>query len=284
MFPDALTGVPFIAITLCALVFGAAGGAAGIFLTVKNEPFFINIVSSAAFLGILATLAVASQENYPVYFIFMTLFSIIGMGLPKLIRHYGAASIKTAEVITLVCILSAALTLFTYLREKSGEAEYTERLFFGNTVGLLSSEIILICLVSMAFIVFIYFCSNKLQISFFDGDYAESIGFSQKKYEIIFKLACMPLVFFGIQLTGIFLAGAIFLIPAQISRLFRLDFKKNLAVSSLTGALGTAAGADISANIPGASSGALIVLILAILFAAARIFLGNKRKEKGGQA
>lgn len=280
MIFNILTANSFLTALACSLLFGIASGAAGAFIAIKKETSSINIVAISSFLGIMVAQAFFQQYFYEVSILLTAIITILAITLLKLLNYSGTMQMQTAKITIFAILLGVVFTLFTFLQRNDFNITDIERLFFGNSANLLPQEALYIIVASLLFIIILLLFFRKIKISLFDPSYAKGIGLNVGVYNVIFKILCAALIFAGVQITGIFLAGAIFILPVVGATFLKSGFVGLVLLSSIIGALGGFLGGFAALHIKEASSGAS-VLIACFMLVAIFYFIGLYKKNMG---
>lgn len=113
---------------------------------------------------------------------------------------------------------------------------------------------------------FIYFFKNRLVLSLFSPDLAQTTGMNVKLLNLGYLLAFSMTALLGIRFLGGLLVGALIIIPAAIGRQLTHTLRAFLIASSLSAIAVTALGFVVTAYYPNLALGPVIVTIAAIAF------------------
>lgn len=280
MISNMLTANSFLTALACSLLFGVASGAAGTFVAIKKETLSVNIVAVSSFLGLLVGQAFFGKYFYEASILLTVLITLVALSLLGLLRYSGSIPKQTAMLAILATLLGVAFTIFTFLQRNNFNVADVERLFFGNSANLLPHEAFYIIIASLLFFIIFLLFFNKFKIVLFDPAYAKSIGLKAGAYNFIFNISWGLLIFTGVQITGIFLAGAIFILPAVGAKFLKCSFVSLVALASIIGGLGGFVGGFAALHLSGVSSGAS-VLIACFLISSAFYIIGLYKKNAG---
>lgn len=255
-----------------ALIFGAASGVCGAFVAVKKETASVNIIAIAAFTGILSSYALFGSGRYIIAIIAALFISLIAMGILKLFYGSMNASKFAVQSIILASLTGICVTLYSYLYGSGYGINDAERLFLGSSADMIGSEAISVSVTAFIFLLITTIFFKRFEIIVFDRDHARSVGINIKIHSAIFKILSVLLILNALQVTGVFLTGAVFIFPFLTVRLLVSGFGKTVVASALLGAFVSLAGTAISGLLPFINSGPAIAILSLIIWGLAHLY------------
>lgn len=261
MFSEISIVSSFFATLGIALILGAASGACGAFVAIKKETCSVNIISAAAFSGILVSYALCGSHKYFIALAIAIIISLLASILLKLFYLSMNTAKFALQAITLSGFIGLCVMLYSYLHSNGYSVDEAERLFLGSSSDMLGAEMLSVVAVSLLFLVVIAIFFKKFEIILFDKAHASSVGINEQIYSLLFKILCVLLIIVSLHITGVFLTGAAFIIPFLATRLLVCGFGKAVFVSACYGAGIYPAATAISGFFPVISSGPAVVIL-----------------------
>lgn len=263
----------FFAALVAAFIFGAASGACGAFVAVKKETASVNIISVAAFAGVISSYALLGSGRYMIAIIAALFISLITAFILKLFYNSMNASKFAVQSIILASLTGVCVTIYSYLYGGGHGINDAERLFLGSSADIIGSETLSLYIIGLVFLLIITIFFKRFEITVFDRDHARSVGINTKIHSAVFKILSVILIVNALQVTGVFLMGAAFVLPFLTVRLLVSGFRKTVMASALLGACVSLTGTAISGLFPLISSGPAIVLLNLMLWGLAHLYL-----------
>ena len=244
-----------LAILLMAPLFGLLST----MIVTGRMSFFSDALGHSAFTGIAigAICGVAAPIWASVVF---------SMAFALLFSYVRSRSNQAAD--TLIGVFSStavALGIFIATLNGGSFTKYNKYLI-GDILSVTSSEIGLLVLVLLAVIIFWVFYSNRLALTAIHPQLASSRGISVGMSQTIFTVAIAVVVTLSISSVGLLILNSLLVLPAAASRNVARNLKQYHLLSVLFALIAGLAGLVISYYL-GASAGAAISLVLALIFA-----------------
>jgi manganese/iron transport system permease protein/iron/zinc/copper transport system permease protein len=159
-----------------------------------------------------------------------------------------------------------------------------EAALFGNVLGIDTSQVVGLALVSIAVIGAIAFFYRKFLFLTFDGEVAEVFGLRTGRLDAVFSLLLAASIIASMQVLGVTLIAAALVIPPVSARLVTDRFGRMLVLAGVMGALTGGIGIYLSFYLD-VASGAAIVICQAIVFSVLYLFsafFGDRRAQLAG--
>ena len=152
-----------------------------------------------------------------------------------------------------------------------------EAALFGNILGVTTTDLIVVAVVTVAVAAFIALFYKRLLFMTFDPDVAPIYGINVGLVDSLFALAMAATIVASINVVGVTLIAATLVIPSTTARLLTDSFARMIVLSTLIGALAGVLGMYVSYWLD-VSSGATIVLLEAAGFVAVLIATNVRRR------
>ena len=230
--------------------------------------FFSDALGHSAFTGIAigAICGVANPTWIAVVFsiVFALLFSFIRS------RSNHAAD-------TLIGVFSSTAVALGIFIATLGGGSFTKynKYLIGDILSVSYHEIGMLALVLLAVAIFWIFTSNRLALTAIHPQLASSRGIPIHLTQALFTTAIAVVVTLSISWVGLLILNSLLVLPGAASRNISKNLKQYHLFSVLLALLAGIAGLCISYYL-GASAGAAISLVLALLFAVSFVF---RRKQ-----
>jgi len=251
---------------------GAAAGIIGSFILLRHR----SLATDAAGHATLPGLALA--------FIFMALTSGDGRSLPALMTggaisaglglmciHALSSRTRLHEDAAIGTVLSvffgAGAVLLTIVQNlQTGRQAGLSNYLLGSAAGMLRHEAELIAALALSTAVVVCILHRALTTLSFDKTFAHMQGLPVGLLEFILTALLLTLVVTSLKIVGLVLSVALGITPAVSARFWTNRLHAMVPIAAIIGAAGGYTGAAISAITPQLPTGAVIVLVLFMLF------------------
>ena len=231
--------------------------------------FFSDALGHSAFTGIaIGALCGIGSPTWAA-----VLFSI---GFALLFSYVRSRSNHAAD--TLIGVFSSAavaLGIFVATMNGGSFTKYNKYLI-GDILSVTPKELGLLTLILIGVAVFWFFAANRLTLTAIHPQLASSRGIPVKLTQAIFTTAIAVVVTLSISWVGLLILNSLLVLPAAASRNIARNLKQYHLFSVLIALFAGIAGLCISYSL-GASAGAAISLVLAVIFGISFAF----RKVRG---
>lgn len=244
---------------LAILIMGPLFGLLSTMIVTGRMSFFSDALGHSAFTGIAIGCICGVAAPLWVAVIFSVVFSL----LFSYVRH---RSNQAAD--TLIGVFSsAAVALGIFIATLGGDSftKYNKYLI-GDILSITLPEIGALALVLVGVLVFWVLCSNKLTLSSVHPQLASSRGIPVHWMQTIFTTVIAVVVTLTISSVGLMILNSLLVLPAAAARNVAKNLKQYHLFSVLIALFAGLAGL-LASFFLGASAGAAISLILALIFA-----------------
>ena len=250
----------FLAILLMAPLFGLTST----MIVTGRMSFFSDALGHSAFTGIAIGCICGIGNPTWVAIIF-------AVGFALLFSFVRSRSHQTAD--TLIGVFSSTAVALGIFIATLGGGSFTKynRYLIGDILSVTPGEIGALALVLAAVLVFWVLFSNRLTLSAVHPALASSRGFSPNISQTLFTTAIAVIVTLAISWVGLLILNSLLVLPAASSRNIAKNLRQYHGFSVLFALVAGIAGLVISYYL-GASAGAAISLVLALIFAVSFCF------------
>lgn len=261
-------------VTIGAATLGMACGIIGTFLTLRRRALVGDAISHAALPGVAcAFLAGSFAKSLPVLLAGGALGGAAGVAAILLLRRVTPLRDDAIVASVLSVFFGAGIVLLSVIQGlSSGHAAGLETFIYGRTASMIASDAWMLAAIAGAVMVIIALLAKELRLLCFDEGFARSLGLPTGALDAGLMILATIVTVAGMQAVGLILVVALQVIPASAARFWSHRLGACVVITALLGAGSGAVGAIVSAQAKDLPSGAMIVLVTAIVFAASMLF------------
>lgn len=258
-----------------AALSGALLGLIGVYIVLRGMSYIGHGLSHSIFGGF----AVAQLLVAQLYVLGAALWGIASaLAITVVVKKSRVGADAAIGVIT---IASFALGVALFARFGSSGPSF-ENALFGSILGITTTQIIGLVLVSVLASAFVFLFYRPLLFSTFDPDVAIVSGVRVNWLEAALMVVLSLSILATLTVIGVTLVAAMLVIPAVIARMLTDSFARMLVYSTVIGALCGLVGMYLS-YYAGVPSGTMIVLVGASVFVVVLVVTGGRgmRRSSG---
>ena len=254
-----------LAILLMAPLFGLLST----MIVTGRMSFFSDALGHSAFTGIAIGAICGIAAPIWAAVIFSVVFAL-------LFSYVRGRSDQAAD--TLIGVFSSTAVALGIFAATLGGGSFTKynKYLIGDILSITPGEISLLALTLVAVAIFWVLCANRLTLTAIHPQLAASRGIPVKTSQTLFTVAIAVVVTLSISSVGLLILNSLLVLPAASARNVARNLKQYHLLSVLFALTAGITGLTLSYYL-GASAGAAISLILAVLFAVTFCF----RKVRG---
>ena len=244
---------------LAVLLLAPLLGLVSTMIVTGRMSFFSDALGHSAFTGIAIGAICGAASPTWVAVIFAVAFAL-------LFSFVRSRSNHAAD--TLIGVFSStavALGIFVATLNGGSFTKYNKYLI-GDILSVTPTEIGLLALILLITVLFWLFTANRLTLSAIYPQLASSRGIPVNLTQTVFTVTIAVVVTLSISWVGLLILNSLLVLPAAISRNIAKNLKQYHMLSILIALISGLTGLCLSYHL-GASSGAAISLVLALLFA-----------------
>ncbi|MBX2825809.1 MAG: metal ABC transporter permease [Gammaproteobacteria bacterium] len=265
-------------VTTGVTLLGIAAGVVGTFTFLRRRSLLSDALSHATLPGIclafLAAVAVgAPARSLPVLLFGAAVSGAIGLLCVQWISHRTRLNEDAAIAIVLSSFFGLGVVLLTYVQVvESGSQAGLDSFIMGQTAAMSAAEAWSIGLLALIAVVITWFFYKELQLYSFDADFAQGLGWSVARLDLLVAGLTVFVTVIGLQAVGLILIVALLIVPPVAARFWTEKLPVMLLLSGAFGGLSAFSGARLSAVYPDLPTGAVIVICAGVLFMASLLF------------
>jgi manganese/zinc/iron transport system permease protein len=267
----------FQTVALGSALLGLISGVLGSFAVLRRQSLLGDGVSHAALPGVVMAFVLSGSKNTEVLLIGALISGLLAtLFIVSIVRH-TRVKFDSALALVMSVFFGLGLVLLTYVQKipNSNQAGL-KRFIFGQASTLLQRDITLMVICGIILLTLVLLFWKEFKLFTFDSDFAQSIGFSPKKLNLLLSFMIVLAIIIGLQTVGVILMSAMLITPAVAARQWTNKLWVMVMLSALFGAASGIAGTAASSLVPKLPTGPAIVVcvsaivIISVLFAPGR--------------
>ncbi|MEL6430751.1 MAG: metal ABC transporter permease [Planctomycetota bacterium] len=278
-FVDALLlggGYNTTVVLIGAALLGVAGGLVGAFTMLHRQSLVVDAFAHATLPGVaLAFLVhsgiegVAYERSLPVLLVGAGLAGVAAVGAIAFLTARTRLSTDTSTAAVSSASFGLGIVLLSIARRRSGADQAgLDGLIFGATASMTRADAVLMGALAAVSIALAVVLHRPLIAAAFNRRFARASGLPLRMIDGGLAALAAAVALAGLQAVGMLLVVAVLVIPPTAARLWTATTGRLLWLSAALGAVSAWIGAALSAALPNAPAGAIIVLVAAALFTA----------------
>lgn len=280
----------FQTVALGSALLGLISGVLGSFAVLRKQSLLGDGVSHSALPGVVMAFVLLGSKNTEVLLLGALVSGLLAtLFIVSIVRH-TRVKFDSALALVMSVFFGLGLVLLTYVQKipNSNQAGL-KRFIFGQASTLLQRDIILMVICGLILLALVLLFWKEFKLFTFDSDFAQSLGFSPKKLNLLLSFMIVLAIIIGLQTVGVILMSAMLITPAVAARQWTNKLWVMVVLSALFGAVSGVAGTAASSLVPKLPTGPAIVVcvssivIISVLFAPGRGVLHRvyqRRKNK----
>ncbi|MDH3599588.1 MAG: metal ABC transporter permease [Candidatus Tectomicrobia bacterium] len=236
---------------------GSLCGLLGVYIVLRQMSYIGHGLAHAVFGG-----AVASFLLHLNFYIGAGIWGITAVVLID--KLAARREINTDAAIGIITTASFAVGVALMSRMRRFTQDF-EAALFGNVLGVSTTDLVVISLVSVVTGLVLIGLYKPLLFSTFDEHVAQVSGVPTRRVRLLFSCILALVILASMQVLGVTLVAAAVVIPATTARMLTQNFARMLGLSTALGGITAALGMYLSYHLD-IASGASIVLLAALIF------------------
>ncbi|SDZ78320.1 metal ABC transporter permease [Rubrimonas cliftonensis] len=259
-------------VTVGAALLGAAAGAAGAFLFLRRRALAADAAAHATLPGVaLAFIAMVWMGGdgrwLPGLMLGSAASAALGLWAVEAIPRRTRLGEDAAIGGVLASFFGFGVVLLTVIQAMPGGRQAgLDGFLLGATAGMLQAEALTIASMGAALALATFALRRPMTLASFDPGYAAAVGVNVRAVDLAILALALAVTVTGLKVVGLILIVALLIIPPAAARFWTERVDLTALGAALIGAVSAWIGAALSAAIPGAPTGALVVLSAAALF------------------
>jgi len=267
----------FQTVALGSSLLGLVSGVLGSFAVLRKQSLLGDGVSHSALPGVVMSFVLLGSKNTEILLLGALVSGLLAtLFIVGIVRH-TRVKFDSALALVMSVFFGLGLVLLTYVQKMPNSNQAgLKRFIFGQASTLLQRDIILMIICGLALLTLVLLFWKEFKLFTFDSDFAQSLGFSPKRLNLLLSFMIVLAIIIGLQTVGVILMSAMLITPAVAARQWTNKLWVMVTLSALFGALSGALGTAASSLVPKLPTGPAIVVcvsaivLLSVLFAPGR--------------
>lgn len=267
----------FQTVALGSALLGLISGVLGSFAVLKKQSLLGDGVSHSALPGVVMAFVLLGSKKTEVLLLGALVSGLLAtLFIVGVVRH-TRVKFDSALALVMSVFFGLGLVLLTYVQKipNSNQAGL-KRFIFGQASTLLQRDIHLMVICGIILLALVVLFWKEFKLFTFDADFAQSLGFSPKKLNLLLSFMIVLAIIIGLQTVGVILMSAMLITPAVAARQWTNKLWVMVTLSALFGAVSGIMGTAASSLMPKLPTGPAIVVcvsaivLVSVLFAPGR--------------
>lgn len=264
-------------VALGSALLGVVAGSLGCYAVLRKQSLLGDSISHAALPGIVLAFMITGSKNSFILLLGAAIAGWIGSYFILSIIRHSRISSDGAQGVILSVFFGIGLMLLTFVQSQPNAAQAgLDKYLFGQAAALLEEDLWITAIFGTIAIVFMLLFWKEFKLMTFDPIYGESLGFSEKKIDLMITGLIVIAIVTGLSTVGVILMSSMLIAPASAARQWTNKMGAMVLLSAFFGALGGVAGALLSSIIPNLPTGPSIVLCLTAIVILSLLLAPNR--------
>lgn len=263
----------FQTVALGSTLLGLISGVLGSFAVLRKQSLLGDGVSHSSLPGVVMAFVLLGSKNTEVLLLGALVSGLLATLLIISIVRHTRVKFDSALALVMSVFFGLGLILLTYVQKipNSNQAGL-KRFIFGQASTLLQRDIELMMICGLVLLALVLLFWKEFKLVTFDSDFAQSIGFSPKKLNLLLSFMIVLAIIIGLQTVGVILMSAMLITPAVAARQWTNRLWVMVTLSALFGAVSSVAGTAVSSLVPKLPTGPAIVVCVSIIVVVSVLF------------
>ncbi|MGF7143899.1 manganese/zinc/iron transport system permease protein [Anaerotaenia torta] len=268
-----LSDYTFQTVALGSALLGLISGVLGCFAVLRKQSLLGDGVSHSALPGVVMAFVLLGSKNTEVLLLGALLSGLLAtLFIVGIVRH-TRVKFDSALALVMSVFFGLGLVLLTYVQKipNSNQAGL-KRFIFGQASTLLQRDLLLMAICGLVLFSLVLLFWKEFKLFTFDPDFAQSLGFSPKRLNLLLSSMIVLAIIIGLQTVGVILMSAMLITPAVAARQWTNRLWVMAALSALFGAVSGIMGTAASSLVPKLPTGPAIVICVSAMVAVSVLF------------
>lgn len=267
----------FQTVALGSALLGLISGVLGSFAVLRKQSLLGDGISHSALPGVVMAFVLLGSKNTEILLLGALISGLLATLFIVSIVRYTRVKFDSALALVMSVFFGLGLVMLTYVQKipNSNQAGL-KRFIFGQASTLLQRDIILMVICGLILLALVLLFWKEFKLFTFDADFAQSLGFSPKRLNLLLSFMIVLAIIIGLQAVGVILMSAMLITPAVAARQWTNKLWIMVILSALFGAVSGVIGTAASSLVPKLPTGPAIVIcistivVISVLFAPGR--------------
>lgn len=272
-----LTDYTFQVVAMGTAVLGIVSGVLGSFAVLRKQSLIGDGVSHSALAGVVGAFILTGVKNTQVLLFGAFVTGLMASLLIILFMKHNRVRFDSILALVMSVFFGLGLVLLTYTQRMANSNQAGLNSFiYGQASTILKQDVVFtsVCGLVLLFLVFLFYKEFKLLC--FDPIFAQTLGFSTKKLDLLLSVMIVIAIIIGLQTVGVILMSAMLIAPAVSARQWTNSLWGMLLLSALFGAISGVCGTMISSSYSNMPTGPVIVVCISVIAFVSMMFAPNR--------
>lgn len=272
-FMALLSDYTFQTVALGSAILGVISGVLGSFAVLRKQSLLGDGVSHAALPGVVMAFLLTGSKNTEVLLLGALLSGILATFIISGIVNKSRIKFDSALALVMSVFFGLGLVLLTFAQKipNSNQAGL-KRFIFGQASTLMQRDVVMMLLCGAVLLAVVIVFWKEFKLFTFDPEFAQSIGFSNKKLNLILSFMVVLAIIIGLQTVGVILMSAMLIAPGVAARQWTNRLWVMVSLSAVFGAFSGVVGTLASSMTQKLPTGPAIVVAISILVIVSILF------------
>ena len=272
-----LTDYTLQIVALGAAILGIISGVLGSFAVIRKESLLGDAVSHSALPGIALAFLITQSKKTEVLLLGALISGLLSTFLILSIVKYSRVKFDSALALILSVFFGGGIVLLTHIQKiPTANQAGLDKFIFGQASTLLKRDVWIMGILGIILISLVIIFWKEFKMVSFDAEFAESLGFSVKKVNLLLSIMIVTAIIVGLQTVGVILMSAMLIAPAVAARQWTDKLSLMVILSSVFGAVSGIIGTVLSSVVSKLPTGPMIVIVISIIVIFSLIFAPNR--------
>jgi len=259
-------------VIIAATLLGASAGLVGCFALLRKRSLMADALSHATLPGICIAFIVSAMlgidgKSVPVLLAGGAVTGVLAVLAVQLILRHTRLKEDAAIGIALSVFFGVGIVLQSYIQTMpGGDQGGLGQFIYGQTASMRRSDALTMAAVALLAIAGTGLLWKEFAMVCFNDSFAHAQGYRVQRIDLVMMSLIVLVTVIGIQAVGLILILAMLVIPPAAARFWTDRLMVMLGLALVIGGVSGYAGASISAIVPDAPAGSVIVLCAGALF------------------
>lgn len=263
----------FQTVALGSALLGFISGVLGSFAVLRKQSLLGDGVSHSALPGVVMAFILLGSKNTETLLLGALISGLMAtLFIMSIVRH-TRVKFDSALALTMSVFFGLGLVLLTYVQKipNSNQAGL-KRFIFGQASTLMRRDILLMAICGAALLLLVILFWKEFKLFTFDSDFAQSLGFSPKKLNLLLSFMVVLAIIIGLQTVGVILMSAMLIAPAVAARQWTNKLWVMVLLSAVFGAMSGVVGTAVSSLTAKLPTGPAIVVCVSLIVVVSVLF------------
>ncbi len=261
-----LSDYTFQTVALGSALLGVISGVLGSFAVLRKQSLLGDGVSHSALPGVVMAFILLGSKSTEILLLGALVSGLMAtLFIMSIVRH-TRIKFDSALALVMSVFFGLGLLLLTYVQKipNSNQAGL-KRFIFGQASTLMQRDILLMAICGTILLLLVFLFWKEFKLFTFDSDFAQSLGFSPQKLNLLLSVMVVLAIIIGLQTVGVILMSAMLIAPAVAARQWTNKLWVMAWLAAIFGAVSGIVGTAASSLMTKLPTGPAIVVCVSLI-------------------